>query len=110
LIKIFNTTYFNPDHYSTHSLGVMHLDVEENRRPYRKIFDEVCEFVYYNDTFKQFGMSISDIYNNMDYGTYEHFKEFVTKVNSKKVKEMSDMQAQMDQRQERLMKGVNKNG
>lgn len=102
-------TYFNHEHYDTHGLGAMHLDIEENRRPYRRIFDDVCEFVYYNDTFKQFGISLMDIYNYMDYGTYEHFKEFVVKVNNKKVKEMSDIQAQMDQRQERLMKGVGKN-
>ena len=109
MIKIFNTTYFNKEHYSTHSLGVLHLDFEENRKPVRRIFDDVCEFVYYNDTFKQFGMSIFDIYNNMDYGTYEHFKEFVTNVNRKKVKEMSAMQAEMDQRQNSILKGV-KNG
>lgn len=55
-------------------------------------------------------MSILDIYNNMDYGTYEHFKEFVTNVNRKKVKEMNAMQAEMDQRQSNILKGVNKNG
>lgn len=40
---------------------------------------------------------------------YEHFKEFVVSANSKKVKDMNEMQTQMDQRQERLMKGVSKN-
>lgn len=109
MIRIFNTTYFNKDHYSTHGLGLFHLDVESNRKPYTPLFDDVCKFVYYNDVFKQFGISLTDIYTCMSYEMYEHFKEFVVSANSKKVKDMNEMQSQMDQRQERLMKGVSKN-
>lgn len=109
MIRIFNTTYFNRDHYGTHGLGLFHLDVESNRKSYTPLFDDVCKFVYYNDVFKQFGISLTDIYTCMSYEMYEHFKEFVVSANSKKVKDMNEMQTQMDQRQERLMKGVSKN-
>jgi hypothetical protein len=106
LIHIFNSTYFNREYYDSHGLTPMHLEYEDNREPDRVIFKEVCEFVYFNDTFRQMGLSFSDIYNNFDYGTFILLKEFITKQNEKKVKKMNDMQAQMDHRQEQILKGT----
>ena len=78
LIQVFNATYFNKEFYQNHTPALMHLDYETNREPYHPLFDEVCELVYFNDTFKQMGLGFDTLY----------------------------MQAQMDQRQERILKGT----
>jgi hypothetical protein len=109
LFKIFNTVYFNKEYYETHGISKMHLEVEENRAPYRKVFDEVIEFCYYNDVFKQLGIGAMDIYNEFDYGTFTRLRDFMVKENQKKVKHMSDMQAQMDAKQDKILKGNKKN-
>lgn len=106
LIQIFNTCYFNREVYVPgKSLGLFHLDVEENRQPYRRIFKEVLEFCYYNDVFKQTGLSVADIMDNFDYGSFSYLRDFIVKENNVKVKHMSDMQAQIDDKQKKLSKG-----
>ena len=87
-------------------MSPMHLNYEENRGPFHCLFNEVCDFVYCNDTFRQMGLSFLDIYNNFDYGMFNALRDFIVKQNKVKVKKMNDMQAQMDQRQERILKGT----
>ena len=106
LIQVFNATYFNKEFYQNHTPALMHLDYETNREPYHPLFDEVCELVYFNDTFKQMGLGFDTLYNCCDYGMLQRIREFIVKQNDKKVKRMNDMQAQMDQRQERILKGT----
>ena len=106
LISIFNTSYFNREFYIPgKALGLFHLDVEENRLPYRPILKEVLEFCYYNDVFKQIGLSVVDIMDNFDYASFSYIRDFMVKENNNKIKHMSDMQAQIDDKQKKLTKG-----
>ena len=106
LVQIFNTSYFNREFYVPGKpLGLFHLDVEDNRMPCRRILDEVLEFCYYNDVFKQTGLSVVDIMDNFDYASFSYLRDFIVKENNVKVKHVSDMQAQIDDKQKKLSKG-----
>ncbi|MEE3399397.1 MAG: hypothetical protein VZR64_08020 [Eubacterium sp.] len=106
LVEIFNTSYFNREFYVPGKpLGLFHLDVEDNRQPYRRIFQEVLEFCYYNDVFKQTGLSVVDIMDEFDYASFSYLRDFIVKENNLKVKHMSDIQAQIDDKQKKIAKG-----
>ena len=105
MIKTFNTNYFNAEYFTNHQHGKMHLDFEENRLPYHRLFDEVVEFCYYNDVPKSTGLSVLDIYNYFDYGMFTLLRDYLVKENNKKVKHLTDLQNQMDAKQSKILKG-----
>ena len=88
-----------------HSMGRMHLDVEENRQPYRRYFDEVLEFCFLNDVAKSLGLSFLDIYERFDIASYMRLRDYVVKENNKKLKPMADLQTQMDAKYNKILKG-----
>jgi hypothetical protein len=83
----------------------MHLDLEDNRGPYRPYFDEVLEFCYYHDVPKTLGLSAMDIFNQFDYGSFSRMRDFITRANNKRVAPMKELQEKMDAKYNKILKG-----
>lgn len=102
---MFHINYFNQEYFRVHPAGRMHLDVEDNRAPYRKYFDEILDFCFTSDISKSLGLSFLDIYEKFDIASYMRLREYVTRENQKKLKPMAELQNQMDAKYNKILKG-----
>lgn len=107
LIRRFNERFFNSEFFDTHPEDTFKLIVEENRIIEDDLLNDVFSFCVDFEIPKKLGLSPTDIMQHFDLGTYARLKDMMVKRHKEHMKAVEQTKAQIEKRQQDLMKGTN---